>query len=221
MTLKLDNSIPKDPYTKQLWPSVDQQGLNIVFLYPKYFLLCRNFVCGTNAIRGNNSEWSGRKARNFCYPGGGATSISDGIFWRKNSKALRCLLKKVGSRAFLIFVRQNFRAPGNNNYNSAKVKKFENTNFHAICCSITQSTNTKETWGTTISLRFKIRFRICSIERFPFPSFSDFTIIQEITRTSKQDRQTAANCRYWAASKLKMLLIKNIVPQDLYLSRTL
>ena len=109
----------------------------------------QKFCLWNKRYQGNNSEWSGRKARNFCYPGGGATSISDGIFWGNNSQVLRCLLKKVGSRAFLIFVRQNFRAPGNNNYNSAKVKQFENTNFHAICCSIIQSTNTKQTWGTS------------------------------------------------------------------------
>ena len=132
----------------------------------------------------------------------------------------RCLLKKVGSRAFLIFVRQNFRAPGNNNYNFAKVKNLKTLTFMPFVAVLLKVQILSRHEGHLISLRFKIRFRICSIERFPFPSFSDFTIIQEITRTSKQDRQTAANCRYWAASKLKMLLIKNIVPQDLYLSRT-
>ena len=124
----------------------------------------------------------------------------------------RCLLKKVGSRAFLIFVRQNFRAPGNNNYNSAKVKNFKTLTFMPFVAVLLKVQILSRHEGHLISLRFKIRFRICSIERFPFPSFSDFTIIQEITRTSKQDRQTAANCRYWAASKLKMLFIKKNCP---------
>ena len=40
-----------------------------VLLYQKYLFFCGNFVCGTYAFRGNNSEWSqpGRKP-NFCFP---------------------------------------------------------------------------------------------------------------------------------------------------------
>ena len=145
-------------------------------------------------------------------------------FWwyilRKELPSLAMLAEKFGSRAFLILSAKTSVHLAITITILPRSKNLKTQTFMPFVAVLLKVQILSRHEGHLISLRFKIRFRICSIERFPFPSFSDFTIIQEITRTSKQDRQTAANCRYWAASKLKMLLIKNIVPQDLYLSRT-
>ena len=54
----------------QMKPKMDQKGLELVF-FTKNAFFCGNFLCGTYAFVGNNSEWwqPRRKPHNFCYPG--------------------------------------------------------------------------------------------------------------------------------------------------------